>query len=399
MDIYSILRSKPHNPHYLSKYITFIRNCQQKNIEYKGYTESHHICPDSMFPEYMCFKNNPWNKVNLTPREHYIAHIVLEKVFDNKEMKQALFFMSNGSWKKYSNYSKRYERLRLELKPVWESNGKKVGLTTKGFAVVKDKNGNILKIPVDDYRLKTGEVVGVMKNTTIVIDSEGNTYSVSVDDYRHLSGELKGIAHGYNIVKNKEGRVLRVSVDDKRLDTGELVSINKNMMSAKDSSGKTFWISTQDPRLKTGELFSTTTGQTLVKDKEGNVLRVSVNDPRFATGAIVGMHKNTVTVKDINGNNYRVSYDDPRYISGELIPVTKGVEPPNKGLICYTNGQKNIYLSPDIKPPAGFYKGAKKKKTSVKNFTCPHCEVSSSSSSNMNRWHFNNCKKIKQQFE
>ena len=57
MDIYSILASKPHNPHYLNRYITFITECQLKNLNYNGYTEKHHICPkakDMFFlPPYM----------------------------------------------------------------------------------------------------------------------------------------------------------------------------------------------------------------------------------------------------------------------------------------------------------------------------------------------------------
>jgi len=83
MDIYTILASKPHNPHYLNRYITFIHNCQLKNVGYKGPVEGHHICPkaDDMFPEYKDFRKHPWNKVNLKPREHFVAHLLLWKAF------------------------------------------------------------------------------------------------------------------------------------------------------------------------------------------------------------------------------------------------------------------------------------------------------------------------------
>jgi hypothetical protein len=83
MDIYSILASKPHNPHYLNRYITFVQQCQHKNIQQEGYFEKHHICPKAkdMFPEYKSFSKNPWNKVLLTPRQHFIAHLILWKIF------------------------------------------------------------------------------------------------------------------------------------------------------------------------------------------------------------------------------------------------------------------------------------------------------------------------------
>ena len=60
MDIHYILSSKPHNSHYLKRYIKFIQACQHKNINYGGYTEKHHICPkaDDMFPEYANFPKN-----------------------------------------------------------------------------------------------------------------------------------------------------------------------------------------------------------------------------------------------------------------------------------------------------------------------------------------------------
>jgi hypothetical protein len=85
MDLNKILASKPHNPHYLKKYISFINNCIKYNAPNETYTENHHICPKSkdMFPEYKCLKTNPWNKATLTYRQHIIAHVFLWKTFNN----------------------------------------------------------------------------------------------------------------------------------------------------------------------------------------------------------------------------------------------------------------------------------------------------------------------------
>ena len=83
MDIYPILASKPHNLHYLNRYINFIKQCQQKNIGYEGYVENHHICPKAkdMFPEYENFRQHPWNRAVLTARQHFIAHLILWKSY------------------------------------------------------------------------------------------------------------------------------------------------------------------------------------------------------------------------------------------------------------------------------------------------------------------------------
>jgi hypothetical protein len=398
MDIYSILASKPHNTHHLNRYITFIQQCQQKNVGYEGMTENHHICPkaNDLFPEYVDFQTYPWNKAVLTPRQHFIAHLILANVFKSDSMPQALFFMSNGNWKKHKKYSRLYEKLRIKLQPKWSKNGKKWGKATLGNTVVKDLDGNIHRVSVDDSRLKTGELVGVQKGTVTVKDKRGNTMNVSIDDPRYLSGELVGVAQGYVITKDIYGNVHRVEKKDLRYLSGELVSISTNMMPAKDTDGNTFWVSTNDTRVKTGELVSTTKGETVVKDKKGITYRVSVDDTRFATGELVGAQKNTVAVRDKNGNKFRVHKDDSRYISGELVGVSKGMESRNKNKICYTDGNRNIYLASNEMPPRGFYKGnINVGKTYDKTICCPHCGVFGGSVGNMNRWHFDNCKSLK----
>jgi hypothetical protein len=58
IDIYSILSSIPHNPHYLERYIKFIKGCKQKNLILEGYSEYHHICPRSLFPKYESLSKN-----------------------------------------------------------------------------------------------------------------------------------------------------------------------------------------------------------------------------------------------------------------------------------------------------------------------------------------------------
>lgn len=63
MDIYTILSSKPHNDHYLKRYVKFIESCKQANNLCGVYTEGYHICPKRQ----ICF----WN-INLL---HYILGI------------------------------------------------------------------------------------------------------------------------------------------------------------------------------------------------------------------------------------------------------------------------------------------------------------------------------------
>jgi len=98
MNIYAILSTKTHNPHYLDRYIKFIEGCQIKNININEKVEKHHICPKAkdMFPEYRKFSDHPWNCAFLTARQHFIAHRILWKTFYNtKSMQYALWQISH----------------------------------------------------------------------------------------------------------------------------------------------------------------------------------------------------------------------------------------------------------------------------------------------------------------
>lgn len=83
MDIYEILKSRPHDQRYLDRYVRFIKSRMQNT----GPSEKHHICPKALdlFPQYSSFKEHPWNRIDLTPKEHYIAHLLLWKAFGGSQ--------------------------------------------------------------------------------------------------------------------------------------------------------------------------------------------------------------------------------------------------------------------------------------------------------------------------
>ncbi|MFV3255094.1 hypothetical protein ACNI5P_28850, partial [Klebsiella pneumoniae] len=56
--------------------------------------ERHHILPKSIFPEYNDARTYPLNIINLTPREHYIAHWILSKAIGGR-MAHAFNMMAN----------------------------------------------------------------------------------------------------------------------------------------------------------------------------------------------------------------------------------------------------------------------------------------------------------------
>ena len=80
---------------------------------FSGYGENHHIIPKSMGG-----KNTKSNMVRLTAREHFIAHWLLKKIHNNKEMIFAFFAMTkmgNKTQKRYNSKSFQYARQAMAL--------------------------------------------------------------------------------------------------------------------------------------------------------------------------------------------------------------------------------------------------------------------------------------------
>ena len=126
--------------------------------------------------------------------------------------------------------------------------------TTLGTATVKNKNGEIFQIPVDDERIKNGELVGVTKGIITVQDSNGQHYRVSTDDERFLNGELKSLIKNQVRVFDNNGKCFFVSTNDERLKNGELIPWNKNLILAKNKLGQCFMVNKNDERFLTKEI-------------------------------------------------------------------------------------------------------------------------------------------------
>jgi len=134
MNIYEILKTKPHNEHYLKRYVNFITSCQRHNrLSNHIYTEKHHICPKSkdMFPEYKNLKQFPWNECELTHRQHIIAHLILYKCFGSQSQLLSLLYTFGQFHTKELNLksvnTKTIEKVKQEL------SQKRKGIFTRGY--------------------------------------------------------------------------------------------------------------------------------------------------------------------------------------------------------------------------------------------------------------------------
>jgi hypothetical protein len=176
MDIYSILASKPHSEHHLNRYIRFIEQCQQNNKKSSIKTHRHHICPRAkdMFPEYESFAKNKWNMARLTPRQHFIAHIMLWKVYPN------ISSQFNAVWQmKHRNNeqmnSRLYESILLEY-------SQRVSTRFKNLVPVYDVNGLFQRVPVSEY--DESRHTPISANRVVAKTTDGDYVVVTVEEFR-----------------------------------------------------------------------------------------------------------------------------------------------------------------------------------------------------------------------
>lgn len=126
--------------------------------------------------------------------------------------------------------------------------------TTTGTATVKDMQGNVYQVLVDDKRILSGELVGITKGYVVAKDSQGNLYFISVTDPRYLSGELVHNHKGLVKVFDENNNKFSVSVNDERYLSGELKALNNGKVLVKDENNKCSMVPINDSRIKNGEL-------------------------------------------------------------------------------------------------------------------------------------------------
>lgn len=94
---------------YVNIYQSLINKAKQRTIE--GYSESHHVVPKCMGGS-----DNPDNLVRLTPEEHYVAHLLLVKMYPSEQkLVYAANMMTVGSPNVKRSNNKSAGWLRREL--------------------------------------------------------------------------------------------------------------------------------------------------------------------------------------------------------------------------------------------------------------------------------------------
>jgi hypothetical protein len=176
-----------------------------------------------MFPEYSSFGCHPWNCATLTARQHFIAHMILWKVYNNESMTRAFGVMSNYFTIKNSRI---YQNIRKKYSKI-------VSKQMKNTVTVRNKDGKCMRISKSDFD-SNNLIFGSTKGMTYAVDNKGNNHYVKKDDPRFGTGELKGNNAGTITITNGK--------TNKRIKPSDIIPNGWYRGMTKDSPKGSTWI-------------------------------------------------------------------------------------------------------------------------------------------------------------
>lgn len=120
----------------------------RKLNKYDGYTENHHVLPESLGGS-----DEDYNRVRLTAKEHYICHLLLTKMFDEGsveyyKMIHAFLCMKNAIHNGRHITSRKYENLK-QINAEYMSKTRK-GVSTGLKWICNDSTGESKMVSIDD---------------------------------------------------------------------------------------------------------------------------------------------------------------------------------------------------------------------------------------------------------
>ena len=142
------------------------------------------------------------------------------------------------------------------------------------YVTAKDKDGNTLRIPTNDPRYLSGELVHNLKGWVVVRDKDGNTFGVPKDDPRYVSGELVSIATGQKkspeTIEKYTKSITEYWANNRHSDEAieKMRAANVNKVAVRDKDNNIFRVSVDDERIKSGELVIACVGSKWVHNDE-----------------------------------------------------------------------------------------------------------------------------------
>lgn len=205
---------------YKKIYDDLIKNCKNKNINLNIFYEKHHIMPSCMckyskrYGEQKIYvfdicADDKTNIVNLLPREHFVAHLLLAKIYPNNKICFAALLMKsrakNGRIYSFimqyiSNYQK--DLMKRGIHNFQISNKQRLESGTHNF--LKDINGDSISKQTQQNRIKNG---------TFHFQGESGSKFATERNY-------KWVQEGRHPMQNEHGKNKFKETRKRRIDSG-----------------------------------------------------------------------------------------------------------------------------------------------------------------------------------
>lgn len=132
---------------YYLKIVHKIQNQQRVKVVNDGLS-MHHVMPKCIFKQYKDLKNNKWNGVLVTPREHFVLHLLIWKHYKSLNDKHNTIKMAHPLVKMSSKNSHMYDIACKAKSDARKAEGNI--LTASGVKRISDymKNNNPAKIMI-----------------------------------------------------------------------------------------------------------------------------------------------------------------------------------------------------------------------------------------------------------
>ena len=336
------------NQKHLNRYIQFINSRPNRKLKQEGF-HTHHVYPRSV-----AIRNNlndidgDWNLIELTPREHFIAHLILWKC-GLPEMASAFMLMSSKCYKYFKLSSRQYQALIKDLNEhksdifsemVWINNG------------IENKRINILKELPDGFnygRLKLN------RKATKIINNGFEIKYIEKEESVPAGWNLGGLENKSNKSKvcynnGKINKYFEEGEAPKSFVEGRISKIEKYIRITNGFVSKIHPVSDKIPDgWKRGVLHSTNKNKKFYNDGK-NVVMCETKPEGFSEGL----------PKRINITN---GFENTQIYAHEKIPDGwfRGQTKSKKFYI--TNGIENKQVCTEEDIPNGWYRGC------TRNFT------------------------------
>jgi hypothetical protein len=192
MVIYQPVKNK-----YYQWYQSLVLKAKNRKLDSAVYKESHHIIPKCLGGD-----NSESNLIELTLREHYIAHLLLSKMYEG-EAKRKMYY---GLWmmllqgkkrgsRVFEMYREKYIEVSLKTQIVTDETRRKISERTTGVPKTKtEKLMNLHKSMVDKMTGSGNPMYGLKQSEdTKKLISEANKGKKRTEEQKQkMSERFKG---------------------------------------------------------------------------------------------------------------------------------------------------------------------------------------------------------------